>query len=164
MKNHFLTRIIIVVSLALFPNNVFSQNNVIKFYTDGQKYGVADLDYFWLSKAATVDSVYFKKNIERCDSSTVGKEIWRSNAKDLTVWGQFGTIERANYPQKSGSIWFFNISGKGINYIKIRYSKHSDSTVPIQIFINNKKQAEFIPKNQANWNKFAETDWIKIKL
>ncbi len=145
----------------------------IIFYTEGQQFGVADLDHFWIAHGPCQESIYYSRTCQDPSASTVGKKITRTNALDSLVWGQFGTQEVGKlYPSKEGEVRYNQIPGKGEKYIKIRYSKNTVSTTPILIFINGKKVAEFMPENQGDpfdskvdgWNKFTETHWIKIKF
>jgi len=138
--------------------------NSIKFYTDGQQYGVADLDHFWISATKDKNNCCFEQRMEHPDENTVGHEAGRTNAKDGFVWDQFGCGSTDPYPSKSGYVRYNNVTCEGKQYIKIAYSKHSPSNVPIEILVNDKKQAEFIPVDQGNWESFTETDWIEINF
>ena len=98
---------------------LFAQNS-IKFETKGQKYGVADLDCFWLSDSETEDGIYYSKFFTDSDEATTGTEIWRSEAINLIVWGQFGTKDTPNYPAQAGFVQFNHIPGEGEKYLRIR--------------------------------------------
>ena len=140
---------IIIGCLLFLPTNVFSQNT-ITFSTVGQQFGVMDCDHFWLSNTPSDGGIYFEQRCENPSSATVGMLIFRSNAMHGQVWGQIGTEDISPFNPVAGRVSFNNIPGSGMKYIKIRYSKHSPSTVPIEILVNNEKQMDYLPANQGS--------------
>lgn len=140
-------------------------NSVIKFYTMGQQYGVANLDHFWINGSKSKEGA-LERPCETPDSASVGQWGQREDAFDDQVWDQFGCINQpsTNYPSKSGAVWYKNISPNYIKYVKIRYSKHSSAAVPIEIYVDNVKKNEFIPQDTGDWNVFTETEWLEIVL
>ena len=165
----YLKNCILILNILLLHIHSTLAQNTLKFSTEGQRFGVMDLDHFWLSNSPSEEGIYFEKRGESISGSTVGMPIFRSNAKHDQVWGQIGTEEKSGFSAKSGAVWYDNIPGSGTKYLKLRYSKHSPSTVPMEIFINDKKQAEYLPVDQGNWNQFAGsisdgTEWIPINF
>jgi hypothetical protein len=100
------------------------------------------------------------------DEYTVGQMIFRSNASDGKVHGQFGTTSESPWPPQSGYVKYTGIGTPQIDhlYLRVRYSKHSPSSVPIRVFIDNEPtpRATFYPDDQGSWNQFAWTDVIDL--
>lgn len=154
----------ICIIFVLMGFQAVNAQHTIQFYTAGQRYGVADLDCFWISPTKDVsDTLAIKYQCESPDSQTVGKVIWRSGASNYCVWGQFGCFSDSPYNAKAGSVWFKNLNFEGTVYLKVRYSKYSASTVPIEIYLDGKTIGSFQPLNQGSWTNYGESDWIEIK-
>lgn len=106
----------------------------------------------------------FERECEHPDNATVGNTINRSNASGLLVHGQFGTVPA--WPPQSGYVQYDNISlsQTGELYVKLRYSKHSPTTIPIFVFLDDEQSARAAinPSNQGDWNIFAWTEPIPL--
>ena len=157
-----------VICIVMLVSSVFAdeENVVIGFYTEGQKYGIADLDSFWLSNANDDSGAYFEAECEDYTSYTIGQLIYRSNAMNKKVWGSFGTtyIGPGNSPAQPGWVRYAGINLKNDTYIKVRYSRYQDlpDDIPIQIYVNDELRASFQPIDQRSWNTFTSTEWIRI--
>ena len=103
---------IICAMLSLFTSLAFSQHK-ITFSTPGQKFGVVDLDHFWLSNTPNDSGIYFERKCENPSSASVGQKIARSNALNFSVWGQFGVEGFPPWNPKSGSVTYDNVAGSG---------------------------------------------------
>lgn len=144
---------IVCFSLSLKP--VVLSNNTIKFYTSAQQFGVADLDFFEISADTTVGGRVYESEFPA--EATVGIPIFRGNASNDLVWGQFGSGE--------GTVQYNNVAGMGKVYIRIRYSRrHFLEAPPVDIYINNELQASWVPEDTDDWNNFKVTDWIPVQL
>ena len=108
----------------------------------------------------------YERECEDPDEGNVGQMIWRSNASDSKVLGQFGTTTDSPWPAKSGEVIYDNISTPPIEqlHLKLRYSKYSSSSVPISIYIDNEPtpRAAFYPIDQGSWDQFAWTEPILL--
>lgn len=106
------------------------------------------------------------RECENPDEYMVGQMIWRSNASGLRVHGQFGCEGSSPWPAKAGYVKYNTVELRSIDhlYLIVRYSKHSASTTPIEIYLDEEAQprATFIPENQGNWDRFTETDPIDL--
>ena len=164
MKKLLLSSFTIIFLIA--GEFIFAQNSgiSIKFCTVGQQYGVADLDKFSLAKGKDGTGLFYSREMENPNSSSVGMPVFRSNASNVRAWGQFGCYD-GSYNPASGCVLYENIQGTyGKNYLQIRYSKWGYSSIPIKIYINDIYQTEFIPVDQGNWNIFTQTPWLEITL
>ncbi|NRB46872.1 MAG: T9SS type A sorting domain-containing protein [Saprospiraceae bacterium] len=144
---------VVLFSIGFTP--FLLSNNTIQFNTSAQQFGVADLDFFEVTMDTAVSgSVY---EAEFPGAATVGLPIFRGNASNDLVWGQFGSSE--------GGVWYNNVAGSGEVFIRIRYSRrHFMEAPPVEIYVNNEWQASWIPEDTDDWNNFQFTDWIPIKL
>lgn len=118
-----------------------------------------------VNDSATSSLVWeYEEECEYPDEHTVGRTIPRSNASAQLVHGQFGCEETSGYPAKSGFVIYKNINLPQINdlYLKVRYSKHGSSGVPIDIYIDDELKTSFTPVNTGNWNVFTTTEEIHL--
>jgi hypothetical protein len=141
---------------------VDSGSHSIKFYTAGQPYGVADLDKFTLTGLPI--SWAYEREAEFPDQSTVGHMIFRSNASEQRVHGQFGASSNPPWPAQAGEVEYLNIEipATAHLYLQIRYSKNSPSSVPILVYLDQEFRASFTPQNQGSWNVFNSTNKIDL--
>lgn len=103
------------------------------------------------------------RQCEYPDQSDVGMKIWRSQASNLLVHGQFGTVDHPPYPAREGSVWYtLEVRETSELFLRLRYSKHSESVVPIQCYVDAQLRAEVMPDPTGDWNKFAWTGKIKL--
>lgn len=163
--------------------NIQSGVHSIKFYADGQQYGVADLDKFILAAGSTsteksptptptptsVSSSTpwtYERECEYPDESTVGQLISRSNASGSKVHGQFGTTADSPWPAAFGEVKYTNINIPAIDnlYLKLRYSKNSSPSVPILVYVDDEQtpRATFYPADQGSWDRFVWTEPIPL--
>jgi hypothetical protein len=138
------------------------KKNVVMLKSDGQQWGTANIDCIWIS-TSNEHSKGKKYEAEFADEHITGRTIPRSNASHLAVWGEWAESQEA-------SITFRDIPGSGRHYIKIRYSKDGAPDSAIEIWINGKKQTQFIPIDQrtpgaypgTGWNEFDQSEWLEI--
>ncbi len=108
----------------------------------------------------------YEREMEFPDEYTVGQMIYRSNASGQQVHGQFGTTSGSPWLPKPGYVEYVGINMPQIDhlYLRVRYSKHSSSSVRIRVYIDNEStpRASFKPKDQMNWNQFTWTDAIDL--
>jgi hypothetical protein len=108
----------------------------------------------------------YERECEYPDEATVGQMILRSTASDSKVHGQFGAASGSRWPAKSGHVTYKNIRTPRIDhlYLKLRYSKHSPSSVPILIYIDNEPtpRATLHPINRGSWDQFVWTRPIPL--
>lgn len=97
---------------------------------------------------------------------TVGRTIYRSNALDDKVHGQFGCGPSRPWPAQSGFVRFADISivAPGRLYLYLRYSKDSSAWAPICVYLDDEpsSRACFTPVNQGGWNRFAWLESIDL--
>jgi hypothetical protein len=108
----------------------------------------------------------YEREAENPDQKTVDQVIQRSNASSSQVHGPFGTQPAPNWPPKPEFVQYDNINMPDTNhlYLKLRYSKYSPPSVPIQIFIDNEStpRARFYPIDQGSWDTFVWTEPIDL--
>lgn len=155
MKNIFVPTIFVFFFLNNIPLIVFS-NNTIRFQSDAQQFGIADIDYIEITIDTSIAGRRYEA--EYPTNATVGMLIPRSNASNQLVWGQFGI--------QSGIIEYNNIAGSGQAFIRIRFSRFNPSNVPppVQIFVNDQIETNWIPNETGSWNTFHFSDWLPIEL
>jgi DNA-binding CsgD family transcriptional regulator len=106
----------------------------------------------------------YEREGEYPDEFTVGQVIQRPAASKEMVHGQFGTV--AAWPAKPGYLKYTGIETPLSDhlYLKFRYSKHSESSVPILIYLDDesKPRAAVVPVNQSSWDKFVWSDAIDL--
>lgn len=104
------------------------------------------------------------RQAENPSAYTVGKTINRANACALAVHGQFGTKDVNPYPPQSGHVEYHAITIPQTDnvFLKVRYSKYSAGSVPIQVLVDGVQRAEFTPVDQGGWNYFACTEAIGL--
>jgi hypothetical protein len=119
-----------------------------------------------LTPVSTPRAWEYERECEDPDESTVGQMIWRFNASDSRVHGQFGTTSASPWSAKSGEVIYHNISTPQIDlsFMKIRYSKYSSSSIPILIYIDDEPnpRATFYPIDQGSWDQFIWTEPILL--
>jgi hypothetical protein len=107
-----------------------------------------------------------ERECEQPDLWSVGRIIQRANASDGLVHGQFGADQKDPWPQQSGQVQYsgVNIAPSDTIYLKLRYSKHSWSETPIEIYLNDEPdpRAKFIPVDQGSWDAFTWSDVIPL--
>ncbi len=92
------------------------------------------------SQVGATDALWqYQRECEYPDAHTVGYMIPRSNASDLKVHGQFGS--KSGYSEYRGikTLKTYNMK------LRVRYSKHSSSFIPIQVKVDNIVKANFYP-------------------
>ncbi len=103
-----------------------------------------------------------QRECEDPDKATVGQLVSRTNASGSRVHGQFGTTGNDPWPPESGLVQYDNldIPQTGSLYLELRYSKHSPSTVPILIYLDDETapKAKLYPVDQGDWNRFTWTE------
>ena len=108
----------------------------------------------------------YQRECEYPDMSTAGQMIWRSNASDSRVHGQFGAAAGLPWPAQAGYVMYQNINIPGFDqlFLKLRYSKNSPASVPILIYIDDETapRASIHPKDQHNWDQFTWTEPILL--
>jgi hypothetical protein len=111
----------------------------------------------------------YEREAENPNNYSVGQMIYRSNASNKRVHGQFGATPsgatRSGYVKYGG----INIPQLDHLYLMLRYSKHSASEVPIEVSLDDEStpRATLYLENQESWNKFswkilAPTDVIDL--
>jgi hypothetical protein len=92
--------------------------------------------------------------------------IWRSNASDSQVHGQFGAAAESPWPAKSGYVKYNGIDIPALDqvFLKLRYSKYSSASVPILIYLDDEPnpRAKLNLVDQGDWNQFAWTELIPL--
>jgi hypothetical protein len=100
----------------------------------------------------------YTREFEYPDRYSVGRLIYRSNASNSLVHGQFGCTR--DWQAMAGYVEYLNITIPQFEhlYLVIRYSKHSDSQVPIRVYIDAEStpRATFYPENQGGWDNFTQ--------
>jgi hypothetical protein len=108
----------------------------------------------------------YERECEFPDEATVGQMIQRSSASGSKVHGQFGTTANSPWPAKPGHVKYDDITIPQLDrlYLKLRYSKHSPSSVPILIYLDDETspRVAFDPIDQGNWDRFAWTEPILV--
>jgi hypothetical protein len=108
----------------------------------------------------------YERECEYPDEAAVGQAIQRSNASASLVHGQFGTESSPPWTGKPGFVKYAHISIPQADQLnlKIRYSKFSPSSVPIQIYIDEEEEprAIFDPIDQGNWDQFVWSEEISL--
>src|SRR5262245_8464438 len=112
------------------------------------------------------DTKLYSRECEYPDNFSVGMMIYRSQASEEKVHGRFGAIDQPPYEAKSGYVEYQRINLPDVQNLKltIKYSKNSDSSVPIEIYIDHesKPRSSFFPKNQKDWDRFAWSDELLL--
>lgn len=109
----------------------------------------------------------FAREAESPDEFTVGTSIFRSNACQVLVHGQFGTTGvPPTYPPQSGYAQYANITTPSLTnlYLWLRYAKDSPSSAPILVYLDDEPtpRESFVPQDQGDWNTFAWTPAIDL--
>lgn len=108
------------------------------------------------------------REAETADEITTGDKdnIWRSNASDQMVLGQFGCEGDSPYAAKPGYAKYIieKIPRSTHLYLVVRFSKDTPAIKPIEVYIDDETEprASFYPTNQDDWNKFAETERLDL--
>jgi len=107
----------------------------------------------------------YPRECEYPDNHTIGQAIYRKNASGEKVHGQFGCGSK-EFEAKAGYVEYRNIRIPELSnlFLRLHYSKHSESSVPIEIFFDKEKErrAAIYLENQSDWNKFAVKDSISL--
>jgi hypothetical protein len=115
---------------------------------------------------ATPTTWMYERECEYPDEASVGQMIWRSSASGSKAHGQFGATAESPWPARSGHVTYREISIPEIDglYLELRYSKHSPSSVPILIFVDNEptSRATLYPADQGDWDRFVWTEPILL--
>ncbi len=110
-------------------------------------------------------SLPYTRECEYPDAFTVGQTMARADASASVVHGQFGTASEFPWPEQAGYV-IYSINSPSIEnlYLQLRYSKNSDSSIPILIYIDDEPEprAELYPKNQGDWEQFAWSESISL--
>lgn len=118
----------------------------------------------WLSQTARQWS--YEREAEYPDEFTVGQYLDRTDASRGKVHGQFGTQSFEPWAPQAGFVKYYNIQTpqSGMLYLQIRYSKHSQSSVPILIYLDDEQnpRGSIYPIDQGDWNKFSWTELIQL--
>ena len=88
-----------------------------------------------------------------------------SNASGSKVHGQFGCEGAEPWSAKAGYVRYnINLPSSAPIYLILRYSKNSEPTTPIRIYIDEETQPKttFTPENQGDWEGFTETEPIYL--
>jgi hypothetical protein len=105
----------------------------------------------------------YKRECEFSSRSSVGLVIDREAASNHKVHGQFG-CDSKKYKAKSGFVEYSDIRiPKTENlFLELKYSKNSEPSGKISIFLDNDKRNVILPKNQGDWNKFYTESSIDL--
>ena len=143
--------IVILLALVFTPTNAVSECRFVP-----QESVSAPISTLW----------EFERQCEFPDEATVGRMIYRSNAVESRVHGQFGCEETQYWPAKSGHVKYNDIDIPPIDDLGliVRYSKNSYSfpDVPIEIYVDDELRASFIPTRTWNWNAFTSTTRLPL--
>ncbi len=106
----------------------------------------------------------YTRECEEPDEYTVGQTVQRTNASELKAHGSFGCNASEPFSYKAGHVIYNEIELDDADhlYLVLYYSKHSESTTSIEIYLDNELRATFIPENQGDWNKFTQTQPIDL--
>ncbi len=106
----------------------------------------------------------YEREGEFPDELTVGQTLERSNASGEKVHGQFGVIPA--WPAQPGYVKYNNINIPKTDhlYLRLRYSKFSQTSVQILIYIDEEPdpRASILPKDQGDWNQFIWAEPILL--
>ena len=123
----------------------------------------ASLAYLWL-RPASWDG--YTRECEGPNEATVGQSMSRENASSATVHGQFGTTGAPPYPALEGQVIYRDIPTPRLArvYLKLRYSKDSPTSVPIQVFVDDETdpRGSLYPVDQHGWENFAWSDALNL--
>jgi len=107
----------------------------------------------------------YSRECEYPDNHSVGQMIHRSRASGQKVHGQFG-CDSKEFFAKAGYVEYHKIKTPKLDnlFLGLYYSKNSESSQPIEIYLDNEKQPRisFFPENQGDWNKFSSKDSIGL--
>lgn len=107
-----------------------------------------------------------ERESERPDESSVGRMIPRSAASDSMVHGQFGTLSVTPFPAQAGAVTYrgIYIPRDGRWFLRLRYSKYSPASAPIQVFLDDEPLARAVlhPVDQGSWDTFAWTEPVDL--
>ncbi len=163
-----------ILAFVLITGTLYSVDTIM-FSTDGQQYGVVDLDCFELSHSNAENDVFFVKQCENISEYTGGGDslFYRSNAEGATtnnVWGGFGRDSLSS--GLSSTVSYNDIPEVRNFFIRVKYSRDNflGDNIPIRIYRNSRYHGEFFPQDQHSgngiigngWNTFVWSPWIKI--
>lgn len=109
----------------------------------------------------------YQRECEYPDNYTVGQMLHRSNASGKAVHGQFGCdSKKDSWQAKAGYVEYRNIRIPALRniFLRLHYSKNSESSIPIEIFFNkeSKPRIAIYLEDQGDWNKFVQIDSISL--
>jgi len=108
----------------------------------------------------------YARECENPDEYTVGQTLERENASEQKVHGQFGTTSEHPWSPLPGFVKYINIDLPQTEtlFLKLRYSKNSETSTPILIFIDEETtpRASFYPENLGDWENFAWSEAILL--
>ena len=106
----------------------------------------------------------FERQCEFPDEATVGRMIYRGNAVESRVHGQFGCEGTSGWPAKSGYVKYNDINMPQMDDLGLilRYSKNSPPSVSIEIYIDDELRASFVPTRTWDWNTFTSTTRLPL--
>lgn len=154
---------LIFIQSSAFINFNFAQITTIEFETiTGQHWGICEFDFFEIADSATSITTVYEG--EYPTSATVGQLIHRSNASNKRDWGQFGCTPNSYIAIPGNVVYEIEDLTPGTKYLRIRYSKHSPSTVPVIVKVNGEVITSFVPVNQGSWESFTYSHWIQFEV
>lgn len=103
--------------------------------------------------------IEYTRECEYPDDHDVGQMVQRNSASESKAHGLFGCDTSEPWPVKAGYVEYNNIELDSADhlYVILRYSKNSESTTSINIYLDGELRATFIPENQGDWDTFTET-------
>lgn len=108
----------------------------------------------------------YEREGEQFDESTVGEPGERSEASGGIAYLRLGCINRDPWTAQTGYVKFNGIEIPASDHLfaRVRYSKHSQSTVTVQILLDDERvaRAKFTPEDQGSWNTFVWTEPIDL--
>jgi len=104
----------------------------------------------------------YEREGEYPDEHTVGHVLQRSNASAEMAHAQFGTVPA--WPPQPGYVKYEDIEIPRTDhlYLKLRYSKYSESSIPILVFLDDEERYSLMPIDQGDWNKFVWSEVIDL--
>ena len=106
-----------------------------------------------------------EREAEFPDTATVGATFNRTNASGKLVHGQFGGQNQPPWSAQAGYVGYKIETSELSNLsLKIRYSKDTVSSVPLNIFLDDETtpRAVLYPVNQNDWNRFAWSESMNL--
>jgi hypothetical protein len=109
----------------------------------------------------------YRREGEHPSHHTVGTTLSRANASGTSVHGQFGCADEEPWPALAGEVSYVGIlvpQDTEHLTLRLRYSKHSPPSVPIEVYLNDEAEARasFTPRDQGGWLRFAWTPELDL--